>query len=246
VFYVESVNTSTGVATVVPGFQGSTEANHSDGALAYINPRFTRWDVSQAINDEILSLNSPENGLGTVTSVLLTYVPAFAGYDLTSAFDGRASRVLEVSYKIAPPVRTYPLIRRGDYRVIRGQSTSQSDFPSGNGIIFYKNAYPGLPITVQFLAPFAPLVNLTDDLLTVAGIPLSAQDIVTMGAEIRLAPDREIARNNAGSQPDPRKAPEVPPGAIQQSTTKLEARRQRRIDEERAYINRDYPQAEWR
>ena len=71
-------------------------------------------------------------------------------------------------------------------------------------------------------------------------------DIVVMGAEIRLAPDREISRNSTASQPDPRKNPEVPAGAMQQSTNKLEARRQRRIDEERSYINRNYPNAEYR
>lgn len=125
------------------------------------------------------------------------------------------------------------------------------DFPTGNGIIISNDSYgeraqPGFPITVTFLAPFKTLANLSDDLLTVAGVPLTAQDIVVMGAEERLASDREIARNTTGSQPDPRKATEVPAGAMRGATAALVARRQRRINEEADRIWRSYPQMEWR
>jgi len=237
------------ICTVAPGFQGSTEANHSVGAKVYINPRFTMFDISVAVNDEILSLSAPSCGLGQIDTVQITYIPTFDGYDLGSGFDAYSSYVLGVSYKIVAPTRRHPQIRRGDYRVIR--NNVDGDFPSGNGIQLNNDRYGeraqvGFPITVIYLAPFATLVNWSDDLLSVGGIPLTCQDIVVMGAECRLASDREIQRNSTAAQPDPRKAPEVPAGAMRGATASLELRRQRRINEEADRIWKRYPNAESR
>jgi len=241
VFYVDSV-TTTGSIGVIGGYEGSTPANHAVNAQVTINPRFSLYDIGVAVNDDLLDLSSPSNGLGQIGYTDVTFNPTFMGYDLGTGFtaDGK---VLEVSYKIAPPVRSYPLIRRGDYRVLRRQN-DPSIFPSGNGLIIYQSAYPGLPIHVQYLAPFSPLVNLTDDLTTVAGVPPTAYDIPDLGAAIRLVEPREVKRNFLESQPDPRKAPEVPPGAVGGSIKDLMMRRQSRIDAEAGRILRDYPEAE--
>lgn len=241
-FLVQGVTTS-GSITVTPGYLGSTEANHTHGALVYINPRFSLFDISVAINDDLLDLSSPTNGLGQILFVDQTFNPTYAGYDLGSQFVSPTSRVLEVSYQIAPPIRTYPLIRKGDYRVIR-QANQPTVFPSGNGIVLYKSAYPGLPIHVQFLAPFNPLVNLTDDLTTVAGLPSTMYDLPDLGAAIKLMQPREVKRNFYEAQPDPRKAPEIPPNAVANSSAKLEQQRQNRINAEADRIMMAYPNAE--
>jgi hypothetical protein len=250
VMYVLEVSSdSNPIVTVVAGYQGSTDANASSGALVSINPRFTRFDISQAINDELYSLSSPSNGLGQVLTVQLSYIPTFDGYDLGANFDSATSKILGISYAIVAPTKRNPPIRRGDYRVLR--NSVDGTFPSGNGLILSNDEYgsraqPGFPITVAFLAPFSPLVNLSDDLLTVAGVPQTMQDIVAMGAEERLATDREIQRNATNAQPDPRKAPEVPAGGMRAATGGLIVRRQRRIDEERARLFRAWPEMEYR
>jgi hypothetical protein len=240
-FYVQS-STTTGALTVIPGYDGSTEANHAVGAQAVINDRFPRFDIVAAINDDLSDLAAPYNGMGQILTVSVTFNPTYMGYDLGSQFVSPTSKILEVSYKIAPPVRTYPLIRRGEYRVIRNADTVV--FPSGNALVIYKSAYPGLPVQAQFLAPFSPLVNLTDDLTGVAGLPETAYDLPALGAQILLMQPREIKRNFNEAQPDPRKAPEVPPAAIMQSTNKLEQQRQKRIDAEADRISRAYPNME--
>lgn len=240
---IEDPNTSTGVANVQSGWQGSTSTSHAANTLALIDPRFTPFDISRAINDEINALASPDVGLGQVKTVDLTYVPVFMGYDLGAGFDSQKSGVLEVSFSEAPPSRRHPTIRRGHYRVIRNQTSS--DFPSGNGIIIYRDAWPGFPIHVIYTAPYNPLVNLTDDALAVGGIPVSVQDIVWMGAVLRLAPDREISRNDTGRQADPRKAAEVPPGAVAASANSVQARYFRRRNEEASNLKRAYRQREW-
>ena len=241
-FYVQS-STTAGSVVVQGGYEGSTPADHTTGTMCFINDRFPRFDIGVAVNDDLLSLSSPSAGLGQILYEDVTFNPTYMGYDLGSTFDSVSSRILEVTYKIAPPVRSYPLIRRGDYRVLRNQN-DPSIFPSGNGLIIYKTGYPGLPVHIQFLSPFNPLVNLTDDLTTVAGLPPTMYDLPDLGAALRLMDPREIKRNFIESQPDPRKAPEVPPAATANSQVKLEKRRQDRIDEECDRIMRAYPEAE--
>ncbi len=240
-FYVSGVSgTGNLTLTVIPGFNGSTEANHAASAQAIINDRFPAFDVLQAINDDLADLSAPYNGLGQILTTDVTFNPTYQGYDLGSQFDSVTSSILEVSYQIAPPVRTYPLIREGEFQV-RRVTNQPAVFPSGNGLIIYDSAYPGLPINITFLAPYSPLVNLTDDLTTVAGLPASQYDLPALGAQILLIQPREVKRNFIESQPDPRKAPEVPPGATMNSLQQLQAQRQRRIDAEADRIEQAYP-----
>jgi hypothetical protein len=242
IMYVEAI-TTTGTVTVIPGYGGSTPADHTEGTQACINDRFPRFDIAAAVNDDLLDLSAPYNGLGQILFVDQTFNPTYMGYDLGSQFDPTSSKILEISYQIAPPVRTYPLVKKGMYATRRNMN-QPSVFPSGNAVIIYESAYPGLPIHVQFLAPYSPLVNLTDDLNDVAGLPTSQYDLPALGAEILLIQPREIKRNFIESQPDPRKAPEVPPGATMNSLQQLQAQRQRRIDAEADRIERAYPNAE--
>src|SRR4051794_25315063 len=53
VLYVWSVDPTTSIATVRRGMLGSTPATHADGALVYVNPRFTDFEIFQAINDDL-------------------------------------------------------------------------------------------------------------------------------------------------------------------------------------------------
>lgn len=238
-FYVTSTVTS-GAIGVIPGYDGSTQANHVDGSQCFINPRFSLFDIGVAINDDLLDLSAPDNGLGQIIPIQATYNPTYQGYDLGDQFVSPGSKILEINYQIAPPVRTNPQIRRGQFRVLRN-AAQPTVFPSGNGVIIYKSAYPGLPINIQALSPFNPLVNLDDDLTTVAGLPTFMYDLPDLGAALRLMDPREVKRNFYESQPDPRKAAEIPPQAVANSAAKLEARRMQRIAAEASRIEMDYP-----
>lgn len=248
VFLVQNItNAGTGTLQVIGGYQGSTDANITGSCTAatsvcYIRPKFTRFDVGVAINDELEALSAPDVGLGQILTTDITYAPPFMGYPLPQNFDPASSYVLAIDRTEPLPLKRNPKFKRGQWRVLRNQNANQ--FTYGCGIVFYAAAWPGFAIRVQYLAPFSDLANLNDDVLTVAGVPYSAQDLVAMGAALRLAPDREIQRNTMSAQPDPRKAPEVPPNAIQGSVNNLYVRYLRRRNEEQSRLRRNYPQAE--
>jgi len=259
--YVVSWDSTLNQATVQRGYLGSIPAQHfAATTLCYINPRYSRYDIGVAINDDLRSLSSPSNGLFRVGVAEITYNPVFQGYDLGDLPDNFID-VLEVRYKIAPPTRSFPSIKR--WKVVRWNSTvTDSVFPSGRGLIIYESGWPGLPIYITYSAPFIRLVDPSDGLFDTPasndeaapyngysstvypnGVPNltpTMLDLPPLGAEIDLTLPREISRNFMESQPDPRKAQEVPANAIAASVNALVNRRAQRIAEEADRLQRQY------
>jgi hypothetical protein len=254
--YVTAWNSSTLTATVTRGYYGSVATAHINGVVCYINPRYSRYDIGVAINDDLRSLSSPTNGLFRVGVAEITYNPVFQGYDLGDLPDNFID-ILEVRYRIAPPYRTFPAIK--SWKVVRWQQGSTDPvFPSGRGLIVHQPAWPGLPIYVTYSAPFIRFVDTADNLLntpatndeappyngyktsTVPNLIPTMIDLPPLGAEIDLTLTREISRNFMESQPDPRKAQEVPPNAVASSVAALTSRRLMRISEEADRLQRQY------
>ena len=251
--YVVQWDSTSLKATVMRGYYGSTATSHINGTICYINPRYSRYDIGVAINDDLRSLSSPTNGLFRVGVAQLTYNPVFAGYDLGD-LPSNFIDILEVRYRIAPPYRTFPPIKR--WKVLRG--IPDPVFPSGHGLVLYESGWPGLPIYVTYSAPFIKFVDPSDSVLSTPGtndesapnngytinnitnMTPTMIDLPALGAEIDLTLPREISRNFMESQPDPRKAQEVAPGAVAGSVNALAARRMQRINEEADRLQRQY------
>ena len=238
VFLVQNV-TGSGpyTVTVVPGYAGSTQAAHSAAALCFVDPKFSYYDIGTAINDDLLDLSAPGNGLYAVGSVDLTYTPPYMGYDLAGVPTGFLG-LLSVDYKHAYPDRNRPKIKR--WKVLRQRTAGDSDFPSGNGLVIYEDAYPGLPVHVVYAYPFTQFSTLTDDATTVAGLSSTMYDIPCLGAEIALVSPREVQRNFMSAQGDARKAQEVPPGAVMNSVTGQLRLRASRIGAEADRLRREW------
>ena len=64
--YVWDASSGTKTVTVDRGYNGTTVASHSSGAVAKINPRFPRSQMLDALKQDILDLSSPVNGLYAV------------------------------------------------------------------------------------------------------------------------------------------------------------------------------------
>ena len=245
IVYVTNWNPASGIATIVRSYLGSTAATHTANTLVYVQPKYTRFDVAVTLNDELNRLSSPDMGMFQIGVSTVTYNPVYMGYDL-GTIPKNFLDVLEIRHKIPFPTRNYPKISK--WKVLRSIPDS-TVFPSGAGIVIYEGGYPGQPFYIQYSAPYTPvdltvLANYTADLTTITGLQATALDIPPLGAEIQLTLPREIKRNFMESQPDPRKAPEVPSMAVSNSVQAMQILYTNRVTEEAARLTRQYTRTE--
>lgn len=235
-FYVQAVTGTT--ATVVPGYLGSLEANHSSGALAYISPRFSQFDIMTAINDDLSDLCSSDNNLYNPQSVEITYNPSVVGYDLTGVTG--LIDIISIQQKQPYPIGYWVPIPRSKWTLTSGADTTV--FPSGYALRLNQGGYPGMPFRVTYKKAFTPFTNLTDDATTVAGLSSTMYDLPPLGAMVAIVAPREVKRNQIDSAPDSRRATEVPPGAVMNSVAGVLQLRQRRINAEASRLQQLYGQ----
>src|ERR1035437_9321805 len=183
-FYVQAFTGTT--AQVVPGYLGSLEANHADQTMVYLNPRFSQFDIMQAINDDLNDLCSADNNLYQVGSVEITYNPATVGYDLagvTGLID-----IISIQQKQPYPIGYWTPIPRRKWTLTAGADTT--DFPSGYDLRLNTGGYPGMPFRVTCKSSFSPFSNLTDDATNVAGLSSAMYDLPPLGAMVALVAPR--------------------------------------------------------
>jgi len=231
-FYIWAANVSTQTLTVQRGFNGTTAAAHTSGALLTVAPRFPRAQVLEAINDEVLDLSSPVNGLFQVKTFNQTYNGTDRMVNLTSATD--VIDVLNVSVRYLTD--DYPVARK--VKLVRDLPTD--DFASSFALKFDQAVYPGR-LRVVYKAPYTSVTTEATNLNTDCGIQESVEDIVVIGTQLRLMAPREIKRNFIESQGDTRRSEEVASGAISNSVTVLRQLRRDRIIAEAARLMRAYP-----
>src|ERR1035437_5737037 len=137
-FYVQAVSGTT--VTVVPGYLGSTPANHSSGAMVYLNPRFSQFDIMQAINDDLNDLCSADNNLYQVGNVEISASPATVAYDLTGVTG--LKDIISIQQRQPYPIGYWVPIPRKKWTLTAGADTT--DFPSGYALRINVGLYPGM------------------------------------------------------------------------------------------------------
>lgn len=230
-FYVWDADTQTKVLTVERGFGGTTAASHNSGAVLTVNPKFPRWQVLQALNDELADLSSPMNGLYQMKTVDLSY----NGSDRMLNLAGVTDIIDLYEVRLRYLADDYPVIH--NVRLMRDLPTS--DFGSGMVLAFDDRVRSGT-IRVVYKAPYS---TFTSEASTVASTGASSgmEDLLVLGAQIRLLAGREVKRNFVESQGDTRRSDEVPAGAMSNSMTNLMRLRRDRVTAEAARLARQYP-----
>ena len=226
--------------TVSRGYGGTTPAAHATGAYVVANPTVTMQSLMDAANAELASLSSPANGLFRVAHKDISSNLGKIGFDLGVDEPTAFLDVISIRYRESN-LGDWVRMPKGDYELVREADTT--DFPSGIGIMFSRGL-PGTQTTkVVFKMAFGSLSDLTEDVPSVTGLPWTAEDIVAMGAAIRISEAREIARADLAAQPDPRRAAEVPMGNALQAGSALRKSRRDRIAEEAARLNQQWARA---
>ena len=238
--FVMSVTPPTGPINVVRGWFDSTPATHATNAIVNVNPRFPAVDIIKAINEDIDDLSAPTNGLFQMLELTTTFIPVQQGYDMVGVTAANVLEVWEVRAHEYGPANKYPIIPPGDWKLQRNADTAV--FPSGLALTLDRGGFAGRPLRIQYKAPFTtPLVNKTDDVLSVTGLHTQAHDIPVLGAPARLMQFRELKRSFSEAQGEPRRAQEVPVGASLTASKGLLLMREQRIAAERSRLHSMYP-----
>lgn len=230
--YVWEVVEATKTLTVERAFNGTTAVAHTSGSIVIVNPRFPRNQILEAINDELADLSSPVNGLFQVKTVDFRY-------------NGSDRQVnLGVTGTVIDLIDVRSRYKADDYQQVRNvkllRDMPTKDFGSGLALQLDQNAYQG-DMRVTYKAPFGKAVAEADNVQNICGFPEPAEDLLVLGAQIRLMAPREIKRNFTESQGDTRRSDEVPAGAVGNSITNLLRMRRDRITAEAQRLARLYP-----
>lgn len=230
--YVWEVFSGSKVVEVERAWNGTTAAAHVSGSVAIVDPRFPRSQILEAINAEIDDLSSPMNGLYQIKSLELNYNGTWNMINLPTT-----DRIIDlVSVTVRYIATDYPVIRK--CRLIR--DLPNDDFSAGYAIRFDEQVRAGRMIVV-YKAPFTNVTTEAQNLQNIAGFPTTAEDILIMGAQIRLVSPREVKRNFTESQGDTRRSEEVPTGSVSSSINNIIRMRRDRITAEAARLARQYP-----
>lgn len=240
VFYVLTVNLGTLSATVIGGQDGSTDANAPISTMVRVNPRFTDYEIAEALASDLADLSSPESGLFQIKTVDLTYSIAATGYDLLGVTD--LLDIYQVLAQESGTMKGWTRIEKQDYRLDRTALASM--FPSGLALLLFVPAFSGLPIRVHYRSGFVIPPTLATDLNT-TGLHVQAYDIPPLGAAMRLVMPREIKRNFTEAQGDTRRASEVGAGAVANSYRPIAGLRAARISAEATRLFAAWPDSRW-
>ncbi|MEB3214438.1 MAG: hypothetical protein VKL39_24030 [Leptolyngbyaceae bacterium] len=205
--------------TVIRGVEGTTAASQSDDAIITVQPRWTRQQFLEAIQEEIWSW-PPD--LCAIATVEVTFSADRPRVDLSGA-SGRTVRRLYRAETQRPS--TYENNRRVDLEFLTRQDTG--DYPSGtmlqlaHGTRFIEDTVVRVTYGYEFDA--SALVS-TTNLLTGTGLTRGLLQALKAGVMWRLLLNSEAELTSAGAA--------APPNAIQ-PTHRVQAAQAAREDRDR-------------
>lgn len=226
-------------ASVERGMDGSTPAAHDDDAIIRVNPRYSDFEILNAVNDVLRDLSSPSCGLFAVYALDLDYDPDVVAYDLTGVEN--LEGLLEVHYRTPSDEKDWVRIPQRGWRIQRSADTT--DFASGLALTIFGRvgANAGDTIRVAYKSRYQPLTAYDDNVELTTGLHCDAHDLLWIGAALRLTEGQEIDRNQTRGQGDPRRAQEVPSGAKNAAPGGLSKRWKDRLSAEAGRLARRYP-----
>lgn len=227
VWYVKGTDPTTKTVYVIPKFDNSPEATLPVGTFVYIKPRVTDWNLFSTINEEILRMSSPENGLYKIASWTANVDSTWQTYPIPSAAQDMIG-MLRVRYRVPGSDDTWVDIPDKTYRMQMNVDTFY--------VRLLRNIPSGTDIEFIYKAPFTPATSVTDDVVADCGLTPSMVDIPPLGAYASLMRTTESRRNQVQMQGDARRAQEVSSGANVNMYASIERDYKSRINEELARL----------
>lgn len=209
---VLTYNASSKQCTVRRGYLDTDGAAHDTGTEVVINPRFSTWDIYEALVDEV---NSWGPQLFRVVAEELAVDAGSETIELPATF-ADMYHLLSVRRQWDGPYRDIQNWPEVPVRVLRSTTSWSDATASGVRIRLLEGTAAGT-LVLNVAMPFTMSgVGLTDDLVDDAGIPESYFDFLSMGVKLRLVQDGEWARHARDQQDDARRSAETPVGSAVQ------------------------------
>lgn len=229
--YVSNVD---GTTATVPswgrGYKNTTAATHASGARVISQPAFPRQKVLDAINQVFERIFPRIFAIASYETV--TTIPVIT-YDLPDT----AQWLLLAKWRVPDGRQYWQDVRR--WRISSGGGTEFGDM--GITVDVDDTMMPGRPIQFLYAKKPSPLVNESDDFVTVTGLNAGLVDVVEFGAAAALSPGLEMSRLVTMSVDQQNRSQQVSPSAALTASKFLDGRFTERLEEERKALQRLYP-----
>jgi hypothetical protein len=228
VWYVRSVDTGSNTVYVIPGFDNSPQKEVVVGDFVFIKPRVTDWYLFYTMNQEILRLSSPSNGLYQLKKFTQQVDPTWQTYDLSSEDFSNFIGWARIRYRMPGTPDVWMDIPSKSYRWQNEGSSAR--------VRLLRNIPSGTQVEFIYKATFSEATDLTDDVVAVCGLAPEMTDIPTLGALSTLLRTTDARRMQVQTQGDARRANEVQGGANSQFASQIDRDHKDRIQEEYARL----------
>lgn len=228
VWYVKGIDVSSKSVYVIPGYDNSQQDATAIGDFVYIKPRVTDWFLFNVMNQEIVKLSSPSNGLYKIKSVAFDVDPTWQTYELDPADAADFTGMLRARYLIPGSTDVWLDIPDKSYRVQINEGTSY--------IRLLRNIPSGTQIEFLYKGPFSQATSLADDPVADCGLTASMVDIPALGCISTLLRTTDSRRNQVQQQGDARRAGEVGGTANSQIALQIDRQYRDRVQEEYARL----------
>lgn len=223
VWYVTGSSPGDQEIFVIPGYDNSPQEASANNDIVILKPKATDWHLFNAINDDLVRLSSPTNGLYKIDTWTANVSPTYQTYEVPNEALHMIN-VARVRYRLPGTPDVWTDLRPSYYRWIVSAT--------GNRIQVLVNVPSGTEIEFTYKAPFSKATSLTDDPVADCGLSDSMTDIPPLGAAIALLRSTDGRRNQIQAQGDSRRAAEVQSSANLSTASVLDRNYKARVQDE--------------
>lgn len=246
-FYVSAIDSASKTLTVIPGYLGSTQANHSTPNTVEVDPRFPKASL---VDHAYLEISSWTGQLWRTTAVDITGNVRNRSYDLAGV-TGDVLHLLDVRRKPegVPVDDFFRISWIGDswphVAAKLKRNMSVSEFPSGISLQLETAPRVSTTLRVVVAQPFdLSTFTLATDLVATTGLNAAWLDILELGIRWRALSALTTGRVDWRTAGMVRESEEVTPLDMIRTAGMARDMRQLRLSEESLALRGRYPYRE--
>lgn len=218
------------------GVDGTAAVDHAMNAIVINDPRFPRARIKEAVNDTI---NGLYPDLWVFDQFEFPYNSARYEYPIPADADD----VYKVVVNTIGPSGVWFPAQSWRFNPMASETPGQvkpDPAPTGKTLQIYDRIVPGRNVRVSYTKKPNVLVGNDDPFEATTGFPERYVDMIVYGAAWRLLPAYEAGRLQQASIEATERAPLVPTSAASQASQFFLALYTKRLNEERARLQRLY------